>query len=512
MNITTIQKQQFIKKIQQGEWDNALEFANHISRKDPENHLGYAMLGDALKQKGEYEKATSFYRFSLQKNPHQPGVYLALGEAYMLSGENEKALDSYSRALYMAPENIEILEKTGNFLVMSGYLDEARQVLEKSLLLGHGKAINSLLDLYIFRGEKDKLQEFINIHRESIQNHNGQFELARAELSLGRYQNTINILKPLNSKKRNSVWKRAYYNLMATAYEKMGKFNQAFQFYQQQNLQSSVGYDASQMENEVSSILQNVSKMEHLTPQSGDHLQTPFSPLFIIGLPRSGTSLLEQVLNTSTHVVTGGELLFIEAAYKKYTEDKVDLSEVARWYRDKIAIITKNQKVPKVAPRWVTDKLPSNFTYLGFIKNLLPDARFLYCKRNPMDNGLSIYKQNFLDTHSYASKQENIAHFISLERDIMQQWKSQYSDDIYTVQYEKLVSDFDSESRKIFDYCDLRWNDHVKNFYKNNYYCNTASFEQIRKPVHTKSVGLHETYSLHLQTLKQELLSLNVTE
>ena len=510
MQITSSQIQKFSQKLDQGQWDNALQYANQISLEDPENHLGYVMIGEALKQKGEFEKATSFYRFALQKNPQQPSLYIALGEAYMLLSENEKALESYSKALYMAPDDIEVLHKTGNFLIMSGYLDEAREVLEKSIRLGSKKAINSLLDLHIYEGDKPQIRKFVKKHKRVIQKHQGDIELAKAEFSLGRFDKTIEILQSVNVNKRNSVWKRAYYNLMASAYEKLGQYHKAFSYYEQQNAQSNTLYNAQQMEKYVSSIMHNVDQMEHLSPQPGDHKKTPFSPLFIIGLPRSGTSLLEQVLNTSTHVVTGGELLFIEAAYKKYTEQHIELAEVAEWYRDKIAYITKNQKVPKVAPRWVTDKLPSNFVYLGFIKNLLPDAKFLHCQREPLDNGLSILKQNFLDTHSYASEQKNIAHFISLERQIMQQWKTQYSEDIYTVKYENLVTNFDQETQKIFQHCELEWNERVRDFHSTGHYCNTASYEQIRQPGNSRSIGAHENYTTQLQPLRKELQALKV--
>ncbi len=510
MLISSQETEKFVQQIKQGKLDQALQYANQISQLDPDNPLGYAMLGDALKQKGEFEKATSFYRYSLQKNPQQPGLYLALGEAYMLTGENSKALDSYSKALYMAPDNIDVLQKTGHFLTQSGYLDEAQQVLEKSIALGNSKAINSLLDLYIYQGDKERIRQFVDQHGAIIKQHGGEFELARAAFTLGEYQQAIDILKTIDVAGRNAEWRRAYYNLQASAYERLQAYEQAFKYYRRQNNLTNSHYNARQMEQEVKSVVQNVKQMGHLQAPPDASRITPFSPLFIIGLPRSGTSLLEQILNTSTHVVTGGELLFIEVAYRKYIEQGLSLQQIADWYREKIAFITQNQKVPKIAPRWVTDKLPSNFMYLGFIKNLLPDARFLYCQRNALDNGLSIYKQNFLDLHSYARSQQDIAHFIALERDIMQQWKTEYEQDIYTVKYERLVADFEQETQQIFRHCELRWNDHVQHFYRNGGYCHTASFEQVRQPLHSRSVGLHKQYTTQLAPMRQALQSFNV--
>jgi tetratricopeptide (TPR) repeat protein len=510
MQISPQKTEKFIRQLKQGKVDQAVQFANEISRQDPDNPVGYAMLGDALKQKGEFEKATSFYRYSLQKNPQQPGLYLALGEAYMLTGENSKALDSYSQALYMAPDNIDVLQKTGHFLTQSGYLEEAQQVLEKSIGLGNSKAINSLLDLFIYQGDKARIRQFISQHEATIKQHGGDFELARAAFTLGEYQHTIDTLKAIGVAGRNIEWRRAYYHLLASAHERMGDYEAAFELFQRQNSLTPSQYDGAAMTREVMNVIDKVEHMPSLSRQSQQQQITPFSPLFIIGLPRSGTSLLEQVLNTSTHVVSGGELLFIEAAYRKYIEQNLSLPEIAAWYREKIAFITKNQKIPKAAPRWVTDKLPSNFMYLGFIKNLLPDARFLYCQRNALDNGLSIYKQNFLDMHSYAREQSDIGHFIALERKVMRYWQTRYAEDIYTVNYERLVTRFDDETRNIFEHCELRWNEDVKHFHRNQAYCHTASFDQVREPLHDRSVGLHKHYQAHLATLKQALLKQGV--
>ncbi len=257
-------------------------------------------------------------------------------------------------------------------------------------------------------------------------------------------------------------------------------------------------------------IVDNSSRMNTSMVKYQDLTEQEFTPLFIIGLPRSGTSLLEQVLNTSDHVVAGGELLFVEAAYKKYFEKREPLEQVSHWYREKVEFITKNQEIPKTAPRWLTDKLPANFVNVGFIKNMVPDAKFLYCTRNPLDNGLSIFKQDFLHRHSYATRLEDIAHFIALERRIMQHWIDRFPGLILEVRYEDLVTDFDAQTRRIFDYCDLTWSPEVRDFHNSGYYCNTASFDQVRKPVYSTSVGFNRRYRKQLDPLREHLESLEV--
>ncbi len=505
-----IQTEKFLQHLQQGDIDRALRFANDVSQKRPDNPQGYAMLGDALMHKGEHELATSCYQLALQKKQDLPAVHVALGEACLLLGETGKAYAYFYKALELAPENAEILLKTGSFLVMVGRLNDARTVLEKALALGAEDAFQSLLDLKIHIGDKQDIRQFIEQNKQQLNSHISDLTVIRAQYSLGNYDDVIAQLKTQDASRLTPSARAAYYNLLASAYEKKGRYKRAFDYFQRQNESKPLAYNPAQMEQTVQQIMDNSARMDTSSVHYRDITDQEFSPLYIIGLPRSGTSLLEQILNTSEHVVAGGELLFVEAAYKKYFEKHMPLEEISQWYREKVEFITKNQEIPKQAPRWLTDKLPSNFVNVGFIKKMIPDARFLYCKRNPMDNGLSIYKQNFLSSLSYATRQQDIAHFISLERRVMTHWLELYPNDILTVEYEQLVTDFNPVTQQVFDFADLKWREEVKYFYRNKHYCNTASFEQVRQPVNDHSVNSYRKYEQAMQPMLKRLADLAI--
>ena len=506
----SLQTKYFTEQLDRGLFDNALRLANDFSLKEPDSPEGYSMLGDALMHKGEHEKATNCYRLSLIKDPGQPDIYTALGKAYLLIGEIGLAYENYYNAMCLAPDDADVLQKTGNFLILVGRVNDATVVLEKAVSLGAKNAIKSLLNLKIHLGDKKELNSFMLDNKKLLLKDRLDLTVVRAQYTLGEYTKVIEILSKVNTDKINYSAKSACFHLMAASYEQLGNFKTAFKYYNKQNNSKKIIYAKDKIEKTIDSIISNSEKMDVSTVQYKSVTDQEFSPLFIIGLPRSGTSLLAQVLNTSDHVVAGGELLFVEAAYKKYFENKQPLDQVSAWYREKIEFITKNQEIPKTAPRWLTDKLPANFVNIGFIKNMIPDAKFIYCKRNPMDNGLSIYKQDFLNVHSYATKLEDIAHFVSLERKVMKYWSSRYSDDIHTVEYDNLVTDFDVETQQIFNHCDLSWNEDVKSFYTNKHYCHTASFDQVRQPVHTNSVGFNKKYTAELDKLHLELIRYGV--
>ena len=129
-----------------------------------------------------------------------------------------------------------------------------------------------------------------------------------------------------------------------------------------------------------------------------------------------------------------------------------------------------------------------------------------------MDNGLSIFKQNFNNSHGYASKQHDIAHFIALERSMMSQWLDRYPASIYTVNYEQLVTQFDAESENIYDFLNLEWSEKVRLFYKNNKVINTASYNQVRNPINTNAVGAYKHYDNELLPLRLKLMKYGVIE
>jgi tetratricopeptide (TPR) repeat protein len=509
MTISIHDKHRFIEQLKAGQLDRALTLANEMSLKDPENPLGYAMIGDALKQKGELLEATSFYQYSLHKEPDQPGLYLALGEAHVLNGDLAKAYDAYYRALSLSPRDPVTLQKTGGFLVTVGQLDEARTLLEQSLSLGNQQALNTLLELVIYTGERETIQQFLQKYGRILSHIRGDLAVARANFSLGRFSAVIDDLKSKDINNKNDVWKSGYFHLLASSYEMLGDYEAAFDGFTRQNGYFNALYNAQEVEDRMQQIIQQCRMMPELSLDESLKNRPAYSPIFIVGMPRSGTTLIEQILNTSSHVVPGGELHFIEAAFRNYSSGgeqvRSALADMAAWYRDKITFITLNYPFPKTAPRWITDKMPTNFMYLGFIQKCLPDARFIHIRRNHMDNGLSIYKQNFMRSHAYAASFDDIAHFMSIEERVMAHWKHLFPDAVHTVTYEDLVHDFEQQTKELYRFADLEWSEQVRDFYLNKTFSNTASRDQVREPLHARSIGAHRRYAGQMTGFEQEL-------
>jgi hypothetical protein len=149
--------------------------------------------------------------------------------------------------------------------------------------------------------------------------------------------------------------------------------------------------------------------------------------------------------------------------------------------------------------------MPANFIHLGLIAQLFPNARIIHCSRNPLDTGLSIYFQRFLENISYAFDLENIAHYYLQYERLMQHWHAVLDIPILTVSYEDLVADQEKVSRKLVDFCGLEWDDRCLHFHRTGRTVSTASFDQVRKTMYSSSVGRWKHYEKHLGPLLQIL-------
>jgi hypothetical protein len=234
-------------------------------------------------------------------------------------------------------------------------------------------------------------------------------------------------------------------------------------------------------------------------------------PVFIVGMPRSGTSLVEQILASHREIHGAGELpdlgLLALSTAREGTEYPESVSGLAQEDVDRLAAAYR-ARLDEIAPgaRRVTDKMWQNFEFLGFGALLLPRARVIHCTRDPLDTGLSCYFQHFYGagvTFAY-----DLAHIGAYYRQycrIMARWQEVLPLPILEVSYERLVADTEGESRRMVDFCGLPWDPSCVRFFETERVIGTASYDQVRRPVYRTSVGRHRRYRRWLEPLVQAL-------
>ena len=236
--------------------------------------------------------------------------------------------------------------------------------------------------------------------------------------------------------------------------------------------------------------------------------------IFICGMPRSGTTLVEQIISSHKKVYGAGELPFLSSVVHNnfFNENKLDKQKIAKLQNSPKNLINdqyfENISLFNIDEHVLTDKAPLNFKWIGFIKVFFPNSKIIHCKRDPKDNCLSIYKNNFSSPKmNWAFDQKDISNYYNNYSFLMKFWHSKIPEFIHTVEYEKIVSDKKNEIEKLLEFCELEWDDNCFNHHKNTKTpIKTVSISQARQPVYSSSVHSSDKYKDHLKEMFENLI------
>ena len=234
--------------------------------------------------------------------------------------------------------------------------------------------------------------------------------------------------------------------------------------------------------------------------------------IFILGLPRSGTSLVEQIITSHTQVFGGGELPILSNIIKKYfiKNEKINpenlknieennlLDKIRNEYFNYINFFNFNEK-------YITDKAPLNFRWIGFIKLLFPNAKIIHCKRDPKNNCLSMFKNLFEGGLNFTYNQDDLVKYFKSYKNLIQFWHKKYPKQIFDINYEKLILNNKEEIKKLIKFCDLNWEENCLSFHKNKAPIKTMSTAQARNPIYKSSLNQFEKYKKYLTVLEEQL-------
>jgi hypothetical protein len=302
---------------------------------------------------------------------------------------------------------------------------------------------------------------------------------------------------------------------LGDTYNSKGDYDSAFEHYFKGNRLKQTEFKSSRFTREIDALI-NSFHTDFFTHTAKASLHSN-RPVFVVGMPRSGTSLVEQILSSHSKVFGAGELpdiinlsnrlgdkLKSQDPYPKcvsqLTIEKID--HFAKQYLDHLSRMSGD------AVR-VTDKMPANFMHLGLINILFPEARVIHCRPNPLDTCLSCYFQDFGPSHSYAYDLTNLGAYYQQYLRIMEHWQNSLTLPILDIQYEALINNQETVSRNMLNFCELDWEDQCLDFHNNKRFVWTASYAQVRKPIYRHSVNRWKNYEHHIDPLRKALKSAN---
>ena len=457
-----------------GDTDTAIGHYLRLLARQPELASAHFNLAPLYKKIKRYSDALSSYQAAIRYGiDNVQEVYANMGVLYSEMRQRDKAVEMYNRALAVEDNYIPALFNKAGILEESGQRQQAREIYERILELDprHWDTLARLA--HISKVTSNDKQLIAALQQAAM--HATDDPLAREGL----------------------------YFALGKALDDIGQYEQAFDAYRSANELGRLRnppYDRKTVERYFA------TQVEHFTSEMIKARQTRFeaSPIFVCGMFRSGSTLIEQILGSHPDVIAGGELDLIPwlAAtrlmpwpQKLMNTTSQELVSLATEYLSHVHELFPDAKN-------ITDKRPDNFLFLGLIRMLFPAARIVYTRRNPLDNCLSVYFQQLGGNLNYATDLENIAHYYAQHVRLMRHWSVCFAENIITVDYDELVKSPEPVLRQLLDFLGLEWSDRCLAFNQTANLVQTASIWQVRENLHTQSSGRWQNYADHVKKMQ----------
>ena len=485
----------------------------------------------------------------LKKLPNNSFLLNLLGSSYQKIGHYETAMKNFNQVLVKEPQNLAAMNNLANtFRDMLRFKDAEEQF--KKILNINKEYINGITNYANLKFQLDQHKEAINLYNQALEIDNnsenihynigltyqsyGDFDKAEfhfkemiklnpaatnADRLISRftkYDKDNAHLKEMKDREKtlkdlNDIAKINLYFALGKAFEDTKNFEQSFKFLKKANdlANNQFAYDKNieiRFNKEIRNFFDKVNFNDHEKNKKTKKV------IFILGLPRSGTSLAEQIISSHSSVYGAGETGFIDKLIKKRFVKNGNLDQSLIENKNFEAILKDfgNEYINllndfKFEENIVTEKDPLNFRWVGFLSLIFPNAKIIHCFRDPKDNFFSLYKNFFPEGLEWSYNEDNLLNFIKNYQNLMNYWKKKFPNYIYDLSYEKLINNSEVEIKNMIKFCDLGWEDQCLNFFNNKRSIKTLSVAEARKPIYKSSLSGSANYTPFFKSFFDQL-------
>ncbi len=524
-----------------GQINEAISQIKILNEKFPNQPLLFNLIGACYKEIDQLEGAAKMFGIAVSLKPNYAEAHFNLGVVLQDLDQKKESIESYKKAIAINPNYPDAHNNLGNVYIALDRYEAGIESFEWAIAYKHdfAEAYNNLGNAYNDSGnEKDAIINFEKAIQYNPNYVKPYFNLALVFKDLGDEKGFLkNIEKAIALK---PDWGHAYYHLsrikkfaindpqidemksflkrgdlpildcigfnfaLSKAFEDLNNSKEQFKFLNDANslrkkeLEYTIENDQD-LFSRIKDVFQ--SNPNFIKPLTYNALKV--RPIFILGMPRSGTSLVHQILDCHINVHGVGELNNLNKIIMPLLKDYDALNN--KGFSENEILSIRNDYISSlpmtgIQKKIIVDKMPINFRYIGFILSAFPEAKIIHMNRDPMATCWSIYKYEFRG-NSYSFDQKDIASYYHLYRDLMDFWNKYFPDKIYDLCYENLTINQEEETRKLLDYCNLEWDKNCLDFHNNNSAVKTTSSMQVRKKMYQGSSEAWKQYEDYLQPL-----------
>jgi tetratricopeptide (TPR) repeat protein len=503
----------------QGDFPKVVATMRPLLQQTPNNPVYHNKIAVAYALQSDFKAAAVHLREALQLKPDHLPACLDLCKVSTELGKFTDAIQAGLQAVRLAPHNPKSHERLALAYEVYGFYDKAREHYEIAAKLAPNDGLRQYACGQSFQGTGDKeaalryLEKAIDLLPRYAPAYHARARMNRYETP--DHEDFSKIKSLLKDPELADNFHALLLFTLGKMYEDCGLYEQAFdQFTEANRIENrKYHYRPEAYRDLVTRLIESCpTEIFSTTPGPGHPSQVP---LFIVGMPRSGTTLVEQILACHPAVFGAGELpWFIKCAYdlpgivqpsRPYPECIADLDQgkaqtLGQDYLDYLISLADSKNYTYIINKW-----PNNYERIGLIARIFPNARFIHCKRDPLDNLISQYTLFFPNAAEYSYDLFNLgAHHTQYER-LMRHWNHVLTGRIFNIQYEELVADQEAWSRKLLEFLELPWDPACLSFHKSDRVVRTYSDAQVRKPMYSSSIGRWKNYEQFLEPLRRGL-------
>lgn len=472
----------------------------------------YYLYGNILKLQNKYEEAITAYKKSIKLDETFSEAYNNLANVQKKIELIDEAYRNYEKSIKYNKRNLQAYFNLANLFRSEKKFDLAIINFKHVINIDENfvQAYSNIGQIYASLGivmEAEKyLQLAIEKDGQHIESYKSYFLLKKIKEDDKIYLKLKNLIN--NDQIKNIEKQNMLYSLSKASFD-IGKDNEAFTFLEKANelRLREVKFSQKKIEKNYQRLKDIFSKIYEKKIEFYEEYNS--YPIFILGMPRSGTSLLEQIISNHSMVYGGGELSLLTNTINKF-DNELDFNFLDTLTKIRDDYLFNLNKLSK--KKYITDKLPGNFKFIGIILESIPEAKIIHVERNPMAVCWSNYKSNFLSNNGmeYTLRQKDIAEFFTSYNNLMKFWSEKFPGKIINIDYENLIENYEFEVKNLLLKLNLKWEDQVLKFYENKRSVDTASFMQVREKIYKNSSEQWKKYQNFLSPMIETLTKNNI--